>query len=404
MTDEENVAAQTAKMQDKAAEAKAAIEAAEHHAEHNERRSKWLKGLNPPKPIGVLSKPIPERKHLLELGTGPFDQEAVGWIPEGVCSLIAAPGGTGKTTMLMQLACALTLGNGATVFPKPSMWSKANLTARGSGGRVLVVLGEEELTQAKRTVQAWLEAQRGVGENAQLESRARAAHISERLHVIACVGHDSRLYSEVQFSREIVVNGEPGTTREARTMPTKFGTAIRKALQADGEPWRAVILDPLVKFAGWKSENDNAEANRAMDACSALAATKHAPAVIVAHHSAKGSSGARGASAIVDAARWVATLDRCAPPEEKKQQPDVDEVHRYGQVRRLATSKANYAETGNVINITWREGVFVPCEAPKPKSGTADGVDDPSDPTGDAKTSTKTAKTSYDPKAAEVGL
>jgi hypothetical protein len=74
-----------------------------------------------------------------------------------------------------------------------------------------------------------------------------------------------------------------------------------------------LVLDPLISYHS-KSENDNAEMRKALDALTRLCEDTNA-AVLVIHHAGKAgtSGGARGASAITD---WASNIISLEPEKE----------------------------------------------------------------------------------------
>ena len=72
---------------------------------------------------------------------------------------------------------------------------------------------------------------------------------------------------------------------------------IDKAEDSDGPPLALVVVDTLAVAAGWKSENDNAEAARAMDVLQSLSRATGALVVVVDHHGQNKETGPRGATA-----------------------------------------------------------------------------------------------------------
>jgi hypothetical protein len=103
-----------------------------------------------------------------------------------------------------------------------------------------------------------------------------------------------------------------------------------------------VILDPLSRFAGPDVETDNAAATRLIQVLESFTKLTGGPAVMVAHHTTKGSrkegsdggdaTAIRGSSALVDGARWTANMERVARVDENA--PDFV---------RLTVTKSNYA-------------------------------------------------------------
>ncbi|MDZ7703886.1 MAG: hypothetical protein U5L04_05310, partial [Trueperaceae bacterium] len=93
---------------------------------------------------------------------------------------------------------------------------------------------------------------------------------------------------------------------------------------AEGIPWRAIILDPASRFVGPSAETDNAVATRFVEILEQWALNKYAgadigPTVLFAHHVKKSSAtepkellfnqgAARGSSGLTDGVRWQANM------------------------------------------------------------------------------------------------
>lgn len=108
-----------------------------------------------------------------------------------------------------------------------------------------------------------------------------------------------------------------------------------------------VILDPLVELHD-RDENDNTELRRVVAEFRAIAA-KYDAAVVLLHHTRKGSASAagdadsiRGGGAIVGAGRVALTLTRMSEDDAKAY--GISEANRHHYVR-LDEAKANYSAT-----------------------------------------------------------
>lgn len=111
-----------------------------------------------------------------------------------------------------------------------------------------------------------------------------------------------------------------------------------------------VILDPLVELHD-RDENDNTEVRRVMAHFRALA-IKHNLALVLLHHTRKGTSAAagdpesaRGASAVIGAARIVLTVTTMSEPDGQAFGIPNDKRHHYF---RVDEGKANYSSLGAV--------------------------------------------------------
>jgi len=112
-----------------------------------------------------------------------------------------------------------------------------------------------------------------------------------------------------------------------------------------------VIIDPAARFRSG-SEIDTAAATVFVKALEVIR-RKTGASVIVAHHARKGGTGdtaddIRGASALVDAARWAATLAHI-PEKKARKEYGLDEIERKRLIR-FRVVKANYSAP---INDVW---------------------------------------------------
>ena len=124
---------------------------------------------------------------------------------------------------------------------------------------------------------------------------------------------------------------------------------------AEFEP-DVVILDPLVELHD-RDENDNTEVRRVMAHFRSLA-VKHDVALVLLHHTRKGTAAAagdpdsaRGASAVIGAARIVLTVTTMAEPDAQAFGIPVDQRQNYF---RVDEGKANYSALGQA---DWYEKV-----------------------------------------------
>lgn len=247
----------------------------------------------PPEPsgpwakIGPLARPLttapePARWLLWQGAAG----KGAGLMRAGKVGILSAPGGTGKTLALCSLALSVLTG-------RPWLSEAQTMPRRGSGYavdpaavglRVALLLGEEDAAEVHRRL--WQ-----VAGLMALDAEERAA-VHERLVVGALSGEDVTL---------VGTDGAPMVDGLARTLAERAGPGFA-----------LVILDPLSRFGGVEAETDNGLATRTVGALERLTALPGKPAVLVAHHErkggGKGTDAVRGASALVDGARWVARL------------------------------------------------------------------------------------------------
>lgn len=209
-------------------------------------------------------------KSLLTHGGRPF-------MRMGRVGLVVAPGGTGKSFALMQLALSVATG---------SAW--LNTYDVPSRGRVLLACGEEDLDEVRRRLQACAEGL----------SEWERALVSEHLVPLGLAGTRTAFLER----------------REGSIVPTPWYGQFLAALE--GHEWRAIILDPLSRWGGPEVETDAYAATQLVELLEGLAKLDGHPAIIAAHHERKGMGGTsdassvRGSSALVDGPRWVANLRR----------------------------------------------------------------------------------------------
>ena len=233
----------------------------------------WVRGVPPPPP--------PPDWLILE----PGERSAGGVLPTGKVGLLAAPGGMGKSSALVWLAISVATGRpwfGLTL-PKP--------------GRVVLVLAEESTADVAR----------------KLHFSAQSLKLSEEEEGMA----EQNICSLGAAGRDVVLlRRDPSGSHYAST----FAEQLLIELNQFG-PLRAILLDPLSRFAHAEAETDASTATRMVEALERMTALPGNPAVIVAHHSRKmgrersGEGAAmtgddiRGSSALRDGVRWAAVLD-----------------------------------------------------------------------------------------------
>ncbi|TAM44327.1 MAG: hypothetical protein EPN53_16755 [Acidobacteria bacterium] len=258
--------------------------------------------------IGELTSPPRRRQWLLTL---PETQGGHGLLPRGKVGIMAAEGGTGKTTALVALAVSV-------ITARP--WLGLYQVPPTVTGRVLLLLAEEDSDDVHRRLWKIAEALRLTGSERTL--------LAERLVVIPLAG------------RPVALTAVSG----GGLVETPLAAALRNRLMRDaGEDGFALIgLDPLSRFAGGDVEGSNEAATRYVEVLESLAAAPGHPTVLVSAHSSKvarrqGQADVRGVTGLSDAARWVATLRR-----------DGEEV-------RFAVAKSNYSLPCPPARLRWRD-------------------------------------------------
>jgi len=225
-----------------------------------------------------------------------------GMMRAGKVGLLAGEGGAGKTSLLCGLALSVATGHD---------WLDAYQVPKA--GAVVIALGEEDREEMHRRLHY---ASRQLGLSREERDVATSRILALPLAGISCA---------------LVENDAESNMREA-----DFLAEMRDRLGAIGVEWRLVIVDPLSRFAGLDAESSNAAATRFVQALETLTQLPGRPAVLCAHHTTKNSrrdgrndqTTVRGASALVDGARWVASLTNVADTTEHA---------------RFAIHKSNYA-------------------------------------------------------------
>lgn len=231
---------------------------------------------------------------------------ATGYLPLGRVGQVIAEGGAGKTmAAAFQLAVAVATGT-------PWLGTFNVATA----ARALILAGEEDNDESQR----------------RLYRTRRAAG------------------APIPPDGSIVVHALTGMTcgmvdRDAagNWVDSPYLTQLRTWIAEHG-PWGLVVVDPLSRFAGPDAETDNAAATRFTVALESLAP---GATTLSLHHTNKLSrnvngeitaSAGRGASGLVDGARWQAAMG-----VERLNFEDRDVRERLGEIVVLAHTKSNYS-------------------------------------------------------------
>lgn len=247
-------------------------------------------------------------KHLLAVSPPPQRFVVEGLLPEPVTAAIVAPGSTGKSFFLLQLAASVTTGTPFFGHPIPQP------------GGVLMIGAEDDRDEIARRLHAITDAQGWP------DWREERTLLGEHFYPIARVGEENRI--TVRAGSDVVRNlqwiGEIIAT--ANAIPNL----------------RLIILDPASRFRSG-DENSNEDATKFVEALE-LIRRETGVTVLCAHHSKKGSDGSdadgiRGASAFVDALRFAATL--AVPTTEKAKQLGLPDEERRKMVC-FNVVKSNY--------------------------------------------------------------
>ena len=262
-------------------EARAEIQEAEQAETRSPMRSLEGEGGQPVGADWLVERPPPIEWFL----QAPGERGPVGVMPVGTVGMLNAPGGSGKTFALTQLAVATATG---------SPWFGRDGWEVARPGRVFLGMGEEDRDMVRRRLHKALD------------------------HLAQSTGADFDTLAR-KAGENIVVPPfrGMGIALMGREDPSQWAAELASWLEANG-PWSLIILDPLSRWGGPDVETDNHAATRAVELLESLTLTDDKPVVMVAHHTRKPSKdgggldqhSARGASALVDGARWVAVLER----------------------------------------------------------------------------------------------
>lgn len=256
-----------------------------------------------------LDEPPPAARVLLVDGRGqPF-------MRDGKVGLLVAPGATGKTFALVQLAAAVATG---------TRWLGSYGVTRK--GRVVLALGEEDADEVRRRLWQTVKA-------LDLDEGARA-DLRRNLYPLGLEGQAVALLHR---------------TPDKNIGETEWFATFRDELARLGD-LRCIILDPWSRWGGPDTETDAHAATLGVTLLERLTKLPGNPAVVVAHHERKRSkqdrgpsdaSDTRGSSALVDGARFVANMRRLSRADEGEP-PELLE---------LRVTKANYTIAGPPLRL-----------------------------------------------------
>lgn len=246
---------------------------------------------------------VPVRKWLVD-----------GLVPSGTVTLLGGDGGTGKSLLSLQLACAVALGR-----------SWINLPVKA--GRALFISAEDDLDELHRRI-ADITTAEGV----------RPADL-ERLTFRSLAGENALL---------AVLEGRSGAL-----VPSPLYWELNQRIEAERPA--VVILDTLADlFPG--NENDRAQARQFIGLLSRLA-TRHSCAVmLLAHPSLSGLNSGSGTSGSTG---WNNSVRSRLYFERVLIKDGLHAVEDNPDRRVLTSKKANYGRTGSELQVTWQDGVFV---------------------------------------------
>ena len=251
----------------------------------------------------------PTRKYLLSITT---DGNHRGVLAAGRVAFLVSAGGVGKSHALCQLALAVAVADNQQKEEEEAGKAQASASTQwlgtfevDIGGRVLLIMGEEEEEEIKRRL---YDAAQVMG----------LSDIDKKLAATNIVPMGLAGRADLALTK-VLAPGEESETE------TAFSSTFRARLKS--EKWACIIIDPLSRFAGGDVEKDNSAATRMVQVLEKFSHLQGNPTIVVAHHTRKAprgdSTGAveaddvRGASALKDGARFVAVLEDMERVDEK---------------------------------------------------------------------------------------
>lgn len=272
-------------------------------------------------PQSALKDPLPPK---LDLAAAFCAKRSLDFVFPGLLAggmgMVAAPGGSGKSYLLMSMAASIAIGE-PFLFEWP----------RNPPQRVVVYLAEDppEL-------------------------------VHNRMHYL------SRLYTSQQQAlllQNLEIRSFSGLvpTLISERMGEASRTKLANDIAADAKGARLLVIDPIRRFHTG-DENDSAQATALVQILEGIARQTETCAIVFSHHTAKGASlngqgdaqqAARGSSALTDGVRWQANLVGMTDDETKKYGVMASDRKKYV---RMVLSKANYAESTNDVWFERMEG------------------------------------------------
>lgn len=272
-----------------------------------------------------VGKTPPERKWLVK-----------GFLPYGKVAGLVAPGGTGKSQLLLQLAVSIAGGVPFLCFPDAP-----------ESGEVLILAAEDDDEELHRRTYNIINSLA----MAHRDDEALMQRISKNLYIRSMVAENNLMTVATNGTKEI-------------THTTYVDRLIRTA--AKMPKLRLIIVDPASRFRGG-DENAAQDTTRFIEALERLR-TATGATVLVAHHTNKWSSSvseqnqnaARGSAAFTDGIRWQMNLQ--VPSENRAKSLMLPTEHRRSFIE-ADIVKNNYGPPIEPILLQRQDGGFlVPVE------------------------------------------
>jgi replicative DNA helicase len=249
--------------------------------------------------------PAPKNHEVIEEKEAEFILKDWLPIPKSTVSLVTAPGGSGKTWTILQIAARYCLED--------------------KNAKAFLWLSEDPLGLSKARLNKILE---------------KVIRTSQNGLKIDLAGDATPMLLNIVHNKVTV---DP----------------IWHDLKKVFDPYDLIILDPLIAFFGG-DENNNGHARYFMQLFTEYAG-KTGKTIIFIHHSTKGTAGSRGAGAIVDAARLHYEVDRI---KDKEGKIDGKKYH----MRLIRLAKDNY-NAGAILKASEVERQIFPDKEQSDKIG-----------------------------------
>lgn len=249
-------------------------------------------------------------------------------IPRGVVGVLAAVGGGFKSTFAQWLALSIASG-------LPFLGHEID-----TPGAVVYLSAEDDREELQRRLYA---IGRHVGAVDHLDTEA----VARNLYMFDLVAYGFKLTQPTQEGgRQITINAH-GIEQ------------LKQAIQAIGDV-RLVVVDTYSRFNGGE-ENDNGHSATFVTACEQIRQGVGCNVLVTAHTTKAGSSTSgpvkatdvAGGARLVDAARWMAGLDRYMLT------PGTDPSDEKMRHVRLTVGKSNYGCVGATYWLEYQNGALV---------------------------------------------
>lgn len=230
-------------------------------------------------------------------------------LPQNVCGLIAAPGGTGKSFAVLDLAMSVAGGD---------KWMGMDVEENGGA---LVVSAEDDIDEVHRRIHAIARAREEAGMQTDPDL------VRDDLYILPTAGLDNR-FTAVQGGEIHSTEWLRRVTATARQIPNL----------------KLVILDPLSRFQG--GEPNSADSGTRIVEAVEYMRNELGCTILMPAHTRKGGSrdgqdGVRGSSAIVDGMRFVGAL-RVLDGDEAREEGFVNAAPK--EYLWFEVHKSSYAE------------------------------------------------------------